>query len=415
MRSKDELRAQCDAHGLYYTPETASRQLMDMLRDKLGVADPDQNIDPMKAKDLKNSIDWSSPTPFLDIENAHAGKNFIIEPKLDGARVRIIFGTTGNSVLTGRRSDVTYGYIDRADRFPHIQKLRIPELAGTVLDAEVLMPPNTSIDLGPKKGFTKGPLNTVMAVLGSAPDKAIERQNIYGNAVFHAFDILNVSGEPLSQFPLQTRRSHLKRVIGMVEKEVQHIKNEMRTFDEPAGFEYPIQLIPAYSVAPGIVQSFLDQGYEGAMLKDLNAPYFPGKRHAAWQKIKTMSTGDFFIIGAKPGTGKNEGKVGSLRLGYYDPELAARGLGDTVPGAVYVADARGFDDATCAELSGTQTGTGSKQHGGLDPAHIGKVVEIMGQGRTKNDRIRHPHFIRFRPDKTEQDCTRTQLELFPEV
>lgn len=391
MRTLAELQSQALAAGIQPEAHWGSREYMDALRDKLGVADPDLNLDPMKAKDLKNDIAWGSERPFEKVVRLYGNENHVVEPKLDGARVRVVFGTTKNSIPTGRRSDVTFGYIDRADNFPHVANLVVPELAGTVIDCEVLMPAGTSIDLGGNKGSTKGPLNTIMAVLNINPAMGVKRQEQYGWAEFHAFDLIALAGESVMELPLSKRRELLERVLVMLEKE----------WERKGDFDpnpTPFRLLEQFPVTEETLQGLIDQGFEGGMIKRLDGTYRPGQRGTEWLKVKTMSTGDFFIIGSTDGKGRNAGKVGSLMLAYTGE--------DGKP--VYVADCRGFDDKTCDMLTDPETGKVKQEY-------IGRVVEIMGQGRTKNERIRHPHFIRWREDKTYLDCTRDQLELFTEV
>jgi hypothetical protein len=85
MRSLVELQALSDKHG---TDSTGLRRedLMDALREKTGSFDPDVQIDPAKAADLKREIDWAADDYGLskDLNSAYA-----VEPKLDGARMRI--------------------------------------------------------------------------------------------------------------------------------------------------------------------------------------------------------------------------------------------------------------------------------------------------------------------------------------
>lgn len=392
MRSLAELQELCQQNGIHFDASFGSRELMDALRDKLGVADPDLNLDPMKAVDLKDKIAWGSARPFEQIVKTYGNHNYRVEPKLDGARVRVIFGTTGNSIPTGRRSDVTFGYLDRGPNFPHVAQFVMPELAGTVLDCEVLMPQGTSIDLGGKKGFTKGPLNTIMAVLNINSAEGIARQKKYGYAEFHCFDILAYAGESVMHYRADDRRRLLENVLYTMSRKYE-------SSDQFAPWwPFPFKLIEQQGVSEESLQGLLDVGYEGGMIKEMRAPYEPGKRSASWAKVKRMSTGDFFIIGSTPGKGRNEGLVGSLKLAY---------MGDDGK-PVYCADMRGFDDATCNMITDPETGE-------VRSTFIGRVVELMGQGRTKNDRIRHPHFVRWREDKTYLDCTRDQLLLFSEV
>ena len=108
-----------------------------------------------------------------------------------------------------------------------------------------------------------------------------------------------------------------------------------------------------------------------------------------------MSTGDFYIIGSNPGSGSNVGRVGSLKVAYRGPN------GESI----HVADVAGFTEAMREALTDPETGS-------VKAEYMGKVIEVMGQNRTKNGRIRHPHFVRWRPDKTADDVDESQFQLF---
>lgn len=400
MRSKTELRDQATQAGIAtQNPDGSDRhreELMDDLR-ATGNFDATTQIDPMKAQDLKNEISWSTPGPakFAGLSRFF-NDDYIVEPKLDGARVRLFMGSTRNSMNTGRRSDVTYAYIERADNFPHFRDAVIPELAGTVIDCELMMPPGTSIETKPGS-FTKGPLNAIMAVLNINPAAGVARQERYGRAVLWAFDLTALKGEDVTHLPLSERRKLLEVVVQALQVE---------SYVDSCG--YAIVAIPQYPATAENVQAFLDAGYEGGMIKRVSATYQPGKRSADWQKVKVMSTGDFFIVGSVPGKGKNEGKVGSLKVAYFngDPD----NLEHVTDEARYVncADVRGFDDATMDLVTDPETGDVKQEL-------IGKVIEVMAQGSTKNGKLRHPNFVRWREDKQIKDCTRDQFELFTEV
>lgn len=387
MRSLPELQALAKEHDI--DPEGKSREeLMDNLRAVTGTFDPGLQIDPMKAKDLKNHISWGTENPFTGIAS-YLNDKYVVEPKLDGARIRMFLGTSANTLNTGRRSDVTFAYIERADNFPHLRDLVVPELAGTILDGEVMMPEGTRIEIKPGD-FTKGPLNTIMSVLNTNPDLAVARQQQYGPATMHVFDVLAVKGEPVMHLPYTERRELL---VSILERLDQAARENGQAFTN-------ISLVPQYEASAAILKGLLDAGLEGGMIKLKTSQYVanPNVRSGGWFKVKRMSTGDFYIIGSNPGKGRNEGKVGSLKLAY-------RGYAGE---DVYCADMRGFDDATMEMLTNPDTGE-------VKDEYLGRVVELMAQGRTKNERLRHPHFIRWRDDKKPEDCTREQLELFIEV
>ncbi len=379
MRTVAELEAIAAEHDVDIAGLTHSVEIMDALRARLGTVDPTLQIDPMKAKDLKNSVDWGAEgeVRFKGLSR-WLNEYHAIEPKLDGARVRLFMGLAGNTLNSGRRSDVTFAYIERADNFPHLRDAVVPELAGTILDAELIMPAPVFLD--DKRGWTVGPLNSTMAVLNINPAEGAARQAKHGRAVLHVFDVLAVSGEPTLDLPYVERRALAAKAV----EALQSVVEEPET----------VQFVPDFPATAEEIGRALDRGYEGVMIKRRNGKYLPGKRGDEWLKVKAMSTGDFFIVGSNPGAGRNAGKVGSLKVAYWDGKKP-----------VLCADVRGFDDATCDELTDPETGDVRKEF-------VGRVLELMGQSRTKNNRIRHPHFIRWREDKTYLDCTVDQLHLF---
>lgn len=60
-----------------------------------------------------------------------------------------------------------------------------------------------------------------------------------------------------------------------------------------------------------INQSAIDGGYEGIMIKEIDAPY-ECKRTASWLKLKPFIEVSLSVIGVEEGTGKNEGKMGAI-------------------------------------------------------------------------------------------------------
>lgn len=58
-------------------------------------------------------------------------------------------------------------------------------------------------------------------------------------------------------------------------------------------------------------------GYEGIMIKDLDAPY-ECKRSHAWLKLKPYIEVTLEVQGVEEGTGKNEGRLGALVCGGFD-------------------------------------------------------------------------------------------------
>ncbi|MCF8105588.1 MAG: non-homologous end-joining DNA ligase [Desulfohalobiaceae bacterium] len=93
-------------------------------------------------------------------------------------------------------------------------------------------------------------------------------------------------------------------------------------------------------------------GLEGIMAKQAESPYRLGTRSRDWRKIKIVQRQEFVVGGWEP-RAENREQVGSLLLGYYDPEQA---------GLQYAGRAgTGFDAGMHEKLSGLLAGREQKR------------------------------------------------------
>ncbi|NBO99905.1 MAG: hypothetical protein EBU90_07220 [Proteobacteria bacterium] len=121
-----------------------------------------------------------------------------------------------------------------------------------------------------------------------------------------------------------------------------------------------------------------DDGYEGVMIKDLDAHYV-FKRTSNIRKMKPVATYEGVIVG------HYEGRRGSKREGLWG------GFDVVLPNGVTTRVGSGFTDKLKAEIN-------------LNPdSWIGKIVEMEGQpdpltgdGLTKDGKVRFPVYIRER-------------------
>jgi len=400
MRSLTELSAEVDlvlqeaaARGeeLPSPPRDHRSDMMDWLMVQAGDYDPNREIAPMKAKDTKDKVIWSRDgNDYSGIKDLFAYPNdvdsarFIMEPKYDGCRVRIFFGATENAVLSGRRSVVTQKYSDRSDNFPHIRDAVVPELAGTILDCELLAPSSQIWTSTPDK-VTDSLLNASVSLMNSGPEKAAAAQDRHGLAQVFAFDLIALNGAATTSHTLGLRRRMLEAAI-----ELLHLNVE-------ASEEWA-ELVPHWDSNPLTIERALEEGLEGVIVKDLSSAYTPGKR-VGWWKVKAYRTGDFFISGFEEGENGNKGKVGSVCFSYVASD-----------GSFVEAGKFGnISDELREELSGIDENGDVMMNLGF----YGLVVEIMAQARTKTGRLRHAHLVRFRPDKGAADCDDEQIEVFP--
>jgi DNA ligase-1 len=116
---------------------------------------------------------------------------------------------------------------------------------------------------------------------------------------------------------------------------------------------------------------YVSQGYEGVMIKDLNAPYKFGR---GWEvmKFKAFHDVDLKIKGFIEGTGKHSGKLGSFVLEYNGVDVqVGSGLTDELRSTIWASP----DD------------------------FLGRIIEVRYQEETPDGSLRFPTFVCFRNDK----------------
>jgi len=151
-------------------------------------------------------------------------------------------------------------------------------------------------------------------------------------------------------------------------------------------------------------------GMEGSIAKKKSAPYASGERGYGWYKIKFSPTIDCIIVGYKPGKGKYTGMVGAIHFGQIAPEYASD-LGKkirqrnknelhqfTYDGNTTMVVERGH----CSGMTDQERQYITDNQDAL----LGTAVEIQHMGVFPSGvTLRHPQFIRLRPDKNAKECT----------
>lgn len=291
--------------------------------------------------------------------------NYVMEPKLDGVRVMM----NGNRIWTRTGKPLE-------DKLPWLAA-RFNELFGpdVVLDGEIgywKIPEGTD-----EPHLMRGKVmdfNKTMRIIGSGPEEAIRKtqENLPDQLVFCAFDILFMNGFT-TNMPDKDRHSLLidlfKQSWSATQWEPFTVVDRMPEFDDV------------------YLQHIFSLGGEGVMLKNPEAKYQLGKRPARhWYKIKAFKTADVFITDFLPGTGKYEGQIGALILSAYDALTSSIHV---------VGKCSGFTD----ELRQQMTNNFEQ--------YKFKVIEVKYFGRVGigEEGLRHPQFVRFRPDKDSVYCT----------
>ena len=317
------------------------------------------------------------PMEALATSEIPGGERWQYEPKWDGFRC-LAFRDGGAAELMSKSGKPLGRY------FPEIlAALLALREKRFVLDGELILP------LGGVLSFAA--LQLRLHPAASRIDK-LSRET---PALLMLFDCLQLGEKMLADRPLAERRSALVQF--------------MDKLGDPT-----LRLSPATTDAAVAAKWFEHSGkaLDGVVAKRTDQPYAPGERTMV--KVKQQRTADCVVGGYRHG--KNGG-IGSLLLGLYDET----GKLDYVGYSSSFSDeerralvGRLADDEGTSPFTGSAPGGKSRWSGNRSTEWValrGDLVAEVAYDQVTGGRFRHgTTFLRWRPDKRPDQCTRDQLE-----
>jgi ATP-dependent DNA ligase len=328
-----------------------------------------------------------------------SGDGWLYEPKWDGFRA-LVYRDGDEVYLQSRDLKPLNRY------FPELEE-PIRALGGAdarfVLDGEVVIArPDGGLDFDALLLRIHPAASRVRMLAEQSP------------ASFVAFDCLADGADDLREAPFGQRRERLERLAA----------------DPPES----VHLTPSTSdpaTAQRWFEVFEGAGLDGVIAKRADQPYAPGKRTMA--KIKHARTADCVVAGFRwhkngPGT-----LIGSLLLGLWNADGRLQHVGVTSSFTMakraelveFLEPYRGgvedhpwrewaLAEASAAEQGRRMPGATSRWNRGKDlswqPLRPELVCEVA-YDHLQGDRFRHAAtFVRWRPDRSPDDCRYDQLE-----
>lgn len=282
-----------------------------------------------------------------------------LEPKLDG--VRVLMTVTfpdygGTSIVCYSRNGKIF------ENFAHIEA-QIENYAMELLEATKVRSGGFVLD-----GEVVG--NSFQELMRQARRKE-DVQN--DDSVFHIFDVI-----PIEDFLRGHWNAQLSKRLAILEK-MQPTIDKMANVELLPHIQVDLDTDEGQAELHKYAQAMVAAGYEGIMIKDLDAPY-ECNRSKSWLKWKPTITVDLEVIGIEEGTGRNKGRLGALVCSGND-----HGKDITVNAG------SGFSDKERKQLWEDRN------------VIFGRTVEIMADAITQNQdgtySLRFPRFVRFRDDK----------------
>ena len=137
------------------------------------------------------------------------------------------------------------------------------------------------------------------------------------NMVYHVFDIV-----PLSEFREGFCNLQQHKRIDLL-KRAQAFLPENGCVRIMPGMDVDLDTSEGHDVMRRFAEASVEEGYEGIMIKSMDAPY-ECKRSDFWMKWKPTITVDLTIVGFEEGTGRNAGRLGAIIYEGVDNERNIR-------------------------------------------------------------------------------------------
>ena len=267
-------------------------------------------------------------------EKRLAGKDRVgVEPKLDGIRCFAVV-ENGETFLYARSGKLISNFDDTIGK-------ELSQLGDGCYDGEIMGEDFTALM---RQAYRK---------------QAVDVSNSY----LALFDFL----------PLEEWKS--RDAVMSCERRYEELNLQLDHF-QPCNWKY-LKVVPRYTAGADYAEiknlhdEFVLEGYEGAMVKDLDAPYKFG-RGPEVMKLKDFHDVDLKIERLIEGTGKHSEKLGSVVVDYHGVEVqVGSGFSDELRETIWAAP----------------------------DSFAGRMIEVRYQEVTPDGSLRFPTFVCFRNDR----------------
>lgn len=310
--------------------------------------------------------------------------------KVDGTYFRFIKDMNGDMAFQTRARGVDGEFHNKLESVPHLHSFFNSVPNGSCLLGELYLPANEIS-------------SAVTSIVGGKPDRAIAMQQTEETKLhYYVFDVWAWGGVSWLGHTAKQRLTDSILFNGGAPQ------NQYVTWAK-------------YYVGEDLMRFLtdaLDAGREGVVITKLSSIPEPGKRTARKTlkvKREIRETLDVLIIGTNPPKKEYTGKLPASWLYWYDTEsdrlTAFPANKDTavpvtknyyfgVPGSLQIGVVRGNDIVQLGSLSGLPWDVLVRWE-----QYIGCVAEVTCMQVMETGGLRHPRFVQWRPDLSQEDCT----------
>lgn len=304
--------------------------------------------------------DWRIPTFGCQLatdSDSHTRKmkgEVRVEPKLDGVRVLAFVDMHNAVTLYSRNGKVFENFTvieDALIKNAHEIKNILLAGQGVVLDGEIVA---ESFQALMKQAHRKHNANA-------------------GDSVYHVFDFVPINNfqDGIWTWHQANRFNRLENLRGLFDK-----TSNLKLVN---GITVDLDFSKGHDQLRRYAEDQVTEGYEGVMIKKLDAPY-ECKRASHWMKWKPTITVDLEVTDVEEGTGRNLGRLGALVCSGSDNGRE-----------ITVNVGSGFSDSNRDDIW---------NHHVAGNNILGQIVEVEADAVTQNKdgsySLRFPRFVRFR-------------------
>ncbi len=347
---------------------------------------------------LGRPVGFMLATPIETARGADLGVPHAVEEKIDGIRAQAHVSSRGVWLFARGKGSVTQAFPDVTG--PLGDAVRDGRLPEAILDGEIVV---VTPEGRPR------PFSAIQPRLKkTTPDDDLVRDHPVRYLVY---DLLCVGEESLLALPFLERRARLVKWAERAPAPL--VVHESRPLVIPApeeGTDPEDAKRATAAVLDAEYERARSHGFEGLVLKRLDAVYAAGVRGFAWLKVKkALATLDVVVVGAEYGHGKRAGVLSDYTFAVRDGE-DLKTIGKAFSGLTDVEIARMTERLLALAIDEPRSSAAEGQRRGWIPVRPEIVLEVAFDGLQRSDRhtsgfaLRFPRIARIRDDKKPEEA-----------